>query len=586
MDVQNRQPMTSATGSADSSLASDQQTIRPRRQGTISPRTGMSARSFDRGVFESKMRQTFRKFARSAIVASLVSVGMVPLSHAERANRGNPQLEYYGTSVDQMVYGFMKENHISGLSMAIVQAPYIPRDAGYGETDTQKGLLASTGTLWNIGPITQGFTAVAIMQLVEANKMRIDAPIDEYVPNLPSKWKKLTIMELMQHATGLPDYRDVAGFDATREYQPQQLIDSVRDKPLAFRPGTKVAQSATNFLLLGLAIEKASGMSYHDMIWNGQIKPLGLKHTMFVEDFPGHTHQDPVELNANWHSRFLNEEAYINPIEPATGYALKDGRATKVARNTSSSLFAYGSIWSSAEDISFWDIGLAGNILIKNPADRDIVYKPTRLPNGTVVPAMAGWQFTGHKGFMDIKGSVPGFSAYLSRFTDKQDLVCVTLLANEENVDLTDLARRIAAAYDATLGPDVNPAKQKTYESVYDVNETTARLEQEIKAAGGKIFASIDQQGNGQQAGLDLRPTKVLIFGNPKLGTKVMQSSVSAAADLPLRIAVWRDSRNQTWIGYDDLDRLAKRDSVKDQVVIDQMKAGLEQIVSKAASVY
>ncbi len=413
-----------------------------------------------------------KKLILSVIATSLVTIGVVPLSHAERANRGNPELTYRGQSVDQMISDFMKEKQISGLTFAIVQAPYIPRVASYGKTDIDKGLLASTGTLWNIGPITQGYTAVAIMQLVEAKKMRLDAPIDNYVPNLPAAWRKLTVKQLMQHATGIVDYRNMVGFDASRDYQPQQLIESVRDKSLAFRPGTQVNQSATNFLLLGLAIEKASGMSYHDMIWSGQIKPLGLTHTMFAEDFPVHTQQDPVEENENWHSRFTSDRAYINPTEPATGYVLKDGKATQVARNTSSSLFAFGSLWASAEDVSIWDIGLAGNLLIKDKENRDLIYNPTTLDNGTVVPAMAGWQFTEHKGFMDIKGSVPGYSSYLSRFTDRDELICVTLLANNENVDLTDLARRIAAAYDTTLGSDVAPSQHKTYGGVYSVDKT------------------------------------------------------------------------------------------------------------------
>jgi CubicO group peptidase (beta-lactamase class C family)/uncharacterized protein (DUF302 family) len=527
-----------------------------------------------------------KQLVLSAVAAGLVSIGMVQASHAERANRGNPDLAYRGESVDQMVYQFMKEKHISGMTMAIVQAPYIPRNAGYGKSDTEKGLLASTTTLWNIGPITQGYTAVAVMQLVEANKMRLDAPIGTYVANLPSAWRPLTVLELMQHTAALPDYRDISGFDASREYQPEQLIDSVRDKPFSFKPGTDVKESATDFLLLGLAIEKASGMSYHDMIWNGQIKPLGLTHTMFVEDFPAHTQQDPVEQNNNWHSRFIKDPAYISPTEPATGYVMKDGKETPVPRNTSSSLFAFGSLWASADDVSAWDIGLAGDALVKNEADRDVIYKPTKLPSGKVVPAMAGWEFTGHKGFMDIKGTIPGYSTYLSRFTDKDELVCVTLLANRQNVDLTGLARQIASAYDDTLGSDVNPAQQITYESVFGVDETTARVEQNIKAAGGKVFASIDQTANGEQAGLNLRPTRLIVFGNPKVGTRVMQVSVSAAADLPLRIAVWKDDRNQTWIGYDDLDALAGRDGVTDQATIDKMKDAVERIVQKSANIY
>jgi CubicO group peptidase (beta-lactamase class C family)/uncharacterized protein (DUF302 family) len=517
---------------------------------------------------------------------AVMAAGFAVTAHAERANRGNPRLEYFNQSVDQMIYDFMDEKHINGLGMAIVQAPYIPRVAGYGKSDAQKGLLASSNTLWSIGPITQGYTAIAIMQLVEAGKMELNDPIGKYVADLPASWKGLTVMELLQHATGLPDYRHAPGFDASHDYPPQELLKSVRNEPLAFKPGTQVSESATNFLLLGLAIEKASGLSYHDMIWNGQLKPLHLTHTMFAEDFASMTQQDPVEQNGNWHTRFAGDEAYINPTEVATGYARKNGQSTPVKRISTSSLFAYGSLWASPEDVSDWDVALAGHTLVKEQAHRDLIYKPTTLPNGKVVPAMAGWQFTGHEGFMDIKGSVPGFSAYLSRFTDKEELVCVTVLINEQNIDLTDLARRIAAAYDVTLGSGVNPETQETYASAFDVNETTARLEQNIKAAGGRIFASLDQQANGSQAGLSLRPTRVIIFGNPKAGTKAMQDSVAAAADLPLRIAVWKDSFGETWIGFENLDALAKRDGVKDPVLIGQMKAAVEEIVRKSASVY
>ena len=118
------------------------------------------------------------------MAAGLLMIGAVPASHAERANRGSPELAYHEQSIDRMIADFMKEKHVSGITLAIVQAPYIPRVAGYGKTDNEKGLLASTNTLWNIGPITQGYTTVAIMQLVEANKIQLNAPIGDYVANL------------------------------------------------------------------------------------------------------------------------------------------------------------------------------------------------------------------------------------------------------------------------------------------------------------------------------------------------------------------------------------------------------------------
>ncbi len=522
------------------------------------------------------------------VLATAMAIGAVFALSSSSANaaRGDARLEYYGQSIDTMIADFMQEKHISGLTMAIVEAPYIPRVAGYGESDMSKKLLASQGTLWNIGPITQGFTAAAIMQLVEQGKMDLQTPVGTYVQGLPSSWSKLTIMELLQHATGIADYRRSPGFNSAQEYQPQQLIDMVKGEKLAFKPGTQIAQSATNFLLLGLAIEAASGMSYHDFIWNGQIKPLGLTHTMFIEDFPAHASIDPVEKTGMRHHLFVTDGRYINPVEPAAGYRVTNGKLTAIPSATSSSQFAFGSLWASAEDVSTWDIALAGNEVIKDAAHRDLVYKPTTLENGTVVPAMAGWQFTKHKGFMDIKGNAPGYSAYLSRFTDPNELVCVTLLANTENVDLTDLARRIAAAYDATLGSGNDPAQTSTYESVFDVKETVARLEKNIKAGNGQVFGHYDHQANAQQAGLPLRPTEVIVFGNPAAGTKLMQEQPGIASELPIRVSVWEDERGRTWVSYNNFDRLAERYGIHDVQTIAKMKNAVAELVRKSSSAY
>ena len=93
------------------------------------------------------------------------------------AERGNPMVEFEGQTIDAMIGAFMKEHRIPGMTLAIVQAPYIPRVVGYGVSDVEKGLLASPKTLWNVGQMTQAYTAVAIMQLVEAEKMTLDDPV-------------------------------------------------------------------------------------------------------------------------------------------------------------------------------------------------------------------------------------------------------------------------------------------------------------------------------------------------------------------------------------------------------------------------
>ena len=262
---------------------------------------------------------------------------------------------------------------------------------------------------------------------------------------------------------------------------------------------------------------------------------------MMASDFGSKTFLDRPQPRpeANQHGKFHSQIPFINPVEPATGYVNNGARLSPVDPQGSANLYAYGGIWSSAQDISAWDITLAGSVLVKDEADRDLIYKPTTLANGKVVPAMAGWEFTQH-GFMEIKGSSPGFSAYLSRFTAADELVCVTLLTNKEGIDLTDLARVIADAYKSGLGAGTDPARIGAQESKYSVPETIARLKANLAAQNVPVFATFDHGANAQGAGLSLRPTQVVVFGNPKVGTKLMQEQQSAAIDLPLRVSVWQ----------------------------------------------
>lgn len=519
--------------------------------------------------------------------AALMSTSALAQTQGVPIQRGDAALQSHGVYIDQMVAEFIAQNQLPGLTMAIVQAPYIPRSAGYGKTSLALDELASTKTMWNIGPITQAFTAVAVMQLKEEGKVALGDPIGQYVEGLPAAWAKVTLLQLMQHSSGIADYRPK--LDNAKRYAPVQLLDLVRAEPLAFKSGTQVRLSATDFTLLALAVERASGMSYHDYVWKNQIEREGLTSTMFAEDMAQKAaidRPDPLPTNDNQHSRFKAEVAFINPVEPATGYRMVDGQLTSVPTTAASNLFGFGDIWSSAEDISKWDIGLAGSTLIKAAADRDVVYKPTKLDNGTVVAAMAGWEFTHHPGFMEVKGDAPGFSAYLSRFTESSELVCVTLLTNKEGVDLTILAREIAAAYRADLGPAVDPVDIVAEESKFGPAETIARIKGDLAAMKTPIFATFDHAQNAADAGQSLRPTTVIVFGNPKVGTKLMQQEQALGLDLPLRVLVWQDAMGRTWVGRPNLETLTGRYGVKDAATVQAMTKALDGVVRRAANVY
>lgn len=356
----------------------------------------------------------------------------------------------------------------------------------------------------------------------------------------------------------------------------------IKDEALKFAPGTEAERSATNFLLLTEIVERVSGMSYKDFVTKNQIEYLGLTHTVFAEDFSKLNYENLGE-SGGIHQLFKKDMLYVNPAEPAKSY---DGEGNEIAPISSSALRGFSDIWASAQDISFWDIALAGSILIHSPENRKIIYAPWALPDGRKVPASAGWQFYGHSGFMDIKGSIPGYSSYLSRFTDSAELVCVTLLANKEGIDFTNLARRIAGAFGDLLSTNYDDNKLFLYEGQLSADETVKRLEKLLNEKNIPLFAKFDHAKNAQEAGLSLRPTTVLVFGSPKVGTALMQADQSVSLELPIKISVWEDDKGSTWLAFPRIGRLMAEYSLETHPVSAKLEILLEELVRKAGDFY
>jgi CubicO group peptidase (beta-lactamase class C family) len=408
---------------------------------------------------------------------------------AALAQRGNPHMEFAGQSIDTMVADYMAEHEVPGMALAIVQAPYIPRVTGYGLADTAKKLLVGSNTLFDVGEMANAYVAVALMQLVEDGKVRFVDPIGKYLPDLPESWRAITLRDLLAHTSGLPDFENEQAYDPSRDYEPSALIALIGNKPLAFKTGDAVAHSATDYVLLARAIEVASGQRLRDFVRERQFEALGLHHTVFADELD-RVKSEPVELNANRHKHFLADSVFINPTERATGYR-GDSALTPAPPARPSGKLGYGTILASAMDISVWDIGLAGGIPVKDPALRAILYNPARLADGRTVPVMGDWRFPGRKGLMYITGNDNGHSAFLSRFTDAAELVCVTLLANKDGLDLTQLARRIAGAYDPRLGPPVETGL-RVQQIPYSVAQTAERFKVVLHDDGLRTLPSAD----------------------------------------------------------------------------------------------
>jgi uncharacterized protein (DUF302 family) len=120
-----------------------------------------------------------------------------------------------------------------------------------------------------------------------------------------------------------------------------------------------------------------------------------------------------------------------------------------------------------------------------------------------------------------------------------------------------------------------------TIASHQSVDHTVQKLEEILQAKGVKLFALVDHSGEAEKAGLHMRPTKLLIFGNPKAGTPVMLASPSLALDLPLKILVWEDPGGKAWISYNAAAYLQARHTVPPELI--QNIAVAEALAAKAA---
>jgi uncharacterized protein (DUF302 family) len=125
-----------------------------------------------------------------------------------------------------------------------------------------------------------------------------------------------------------------------------------------------------------------------------------------------------------------------------------------------------------------------------------------------------------------------------------------------------------------------------TFKSSYPPQETMSRLETAVKAKGLTVFARIDHAEGASAAGLSLRPTEVLIFGNAKGGTPLMQAEQTIGIDLPLKALVWRDAAGETWLSLNDPAWLAARHGVNGvEAVVGKLSALLEDLAKNATTV-
>lgn len=119
--------------------------------------------------------------------------------------------------------------------------------------------------------------------------------------------------------------------------------------------------------------------------------------------------------------------------------------------------------------------------------------------------------------------------------------------------------------------------------SAHDVDETINRLEAALRAKGITIFARIDHAANAKRVDISLRPEQLLIFGNPKLGSPLMQSNAMVGLDLPLKALAWQDADGKVWLAYTDPQTIAARYRIENRSeLIAKMTGALKNFAANA----
>ena len=119
--------------------------------------------------------------------------------------------------------------------------------------------------------------------------------------------------------------------------------------------------------------------------------------------------------------------------------------------------------------------------------------------------------------------------------------------------------------------------------SAHDVKTTADRLESTLKQKGMKVFIRINHAQGARSVGKDLRPTELVIFGNPKVGTPLMQCQQQVAIDLPQKALIWEDEQGHVWLSYNNPDYLVKRHAIDGCAeVVKKVKGALSKFAKAA----
>jgi len=262
-------------------------------------------------------------------------------------------------SIDRFIQTQMQQRRIPGLQLAIVRHGQIIKTGNYGLANLQDSIPVNDKTVFTINSITKAFTGLAIIQLMEAGKLKLNAPISEYLTDIPDTWKPVTVQQLLSHVSGIPDIVNEEESVLIAD-DPEEAWKKTLQIPNEFKPGEKFSYNQTNYLLLGRIIGKLSGMPFQEFITKEQLEKVGMPKT--IQSGFGAT-KDIV-------------------AHAACSYQYQRGKLRNMFFSFPPFLQTAAGMSSTAKELANWIIALQSMQLLKQPASLRLLWTPAVLNNG------------------------------------------------------------------------------------------------------------------------------------------------------------------------------------------------------------
>jgi CubicO group peptidase (beta-lactamase class C family) len=287
---------------------------------------------------------------------------------------------------------------------------------GYGLANIDRSIADGPETQYRIGSLTKQFTAAAILLLQQENRLSINDPVGRFVPSAPMAWRSVTLAQLLSHTSGIPDFtRDPSFLALKLGSSPWPLAFSrLHETALLFSPGTRFDYSSTNYELLGLVIEAASGTSYGEFLQKRIFEPL---------------HMNATGLGAD----------DLDPRRLARGYVLqRDGTIGIAKLPQLATAWAAGGVFSTTGDLLRWQQGLASHAILSEASLRAMTTPgASSYGFGVSIGSVDGMARISHG------GAIEGFHSFLTYVPQRQ--LTVAVLSNVEGPAADKMAEQLLA---------------------------------------------------------------------------------------------------------------------------------------------